>query len=333
MFYQLRPCYRYGLLVIFLLATAFLASLFFVQKNRHAAREIYQDLTRYGLTYDIDACSVDPAFKKIPQGIKGEEDCIATIAQLIKKKEPLPLLLVAFPFKSPNHAKKTIGALPDMAERKSLEYLQSLLDEIRNVYSPGARLTIFCDGIAFASLFGLSYADILKYETALQALVTDLPDIKLYTSKDLGDEALTKFETFSGKAPQEPAPLNETTRKRLEHEFDYPQGKAFLVSKSLNIDALGTLFAHRETALRNFVSVAFPSNRFMRLTAHFTPDISKKFGIRLSSHSCVLPYHGALAEDLDGSWTIRFVSEIPLDRYYLTSKEIHGITCHYFKQH
>lgn len=67
----------------------------------------------------------------------------------IKHDRPIPLVLPAFPFKSPNSMDKVLGVLPDKAEEVSLYVLQGLCDKIGRVYKHGARLVIVSDGIVY----------------------------------------------------------------------------------------------------------------------------------------------------------------------------------------
>ncbi|HEY6793112.1 MAG TPA: L-tyrosine/L-tryptophan isonitrile synthase family protein [Kineosporiaceae bacterium] len=62
------------------------------------------------------------------------EQCFAPhrtkVEQFLSEGEPLHFVLPAFPAKSANRS-KTLGPLPDLAERLSLEFLQRLCDHLR----------------------------------------------------------------------------------------------------------------------------------------------------------------------------------------------------------
>src|SRR5690242_379400 len=79
-------------------------------------------------------------------------DCLAPhldrVRAFVAAGQPVHLILPAFPAKSPN-PRNVLGTLPDMAERLALESLQRLCDRVRQVYAPGARLTICSDGRVF----------------------------------------------------------------------------------------------------------------------------------------------------------------------------------------
>ena len=74
---------------------------------------------------------------------------IPHLLKMIRSAQPIHLVLPAFPFKSPNTVDKVLGTLPDKAEEVSLAFLQGLCDGIKDVYNPGARLTIVSDGIVY----------------------------------------------------------------------------------------------------------------------------------------------------------------------------------------
>ena len=57
--------------------------------------------------------------------------------------------LPAFPFKSTNKVYKVLGTLPDKAEELALERLNSICVRVKEIYIPGARITIISDGITY----------------------------------------------------------------------------------------------------------------------------------------------------------------------------------------
>jgi pyoverdine/dityrosine biosynthesis protein Dit1 len=84
------------------------------------------------------------------------------LLRVIRKNRPLDLVLPAFPAKSPNRH-KTLGHLPDLAEKHALENLKTLCDNIGSVYEPGAKITICSDGRVFADLVCIPDADVTEY--------------------------------------------------------------------------------------------------------------------------------------------------------------------------
>lgn len=67
----------------------------------------------------------------------------------IKAKEPIRMVLPAFPFKSPNKQHKVLGTLPDKGEEFSLAHLDGICRAIGDVYDHGATICIASDGIVY----------------------------------------------------------------------------------------------------------------------------------------------------------------------------------------
>jgi pyoverdine/dityrosine biosynthesis protein Dit1 len=67
----------------------------------------------------------------------------------IKNGTPIRIILPAFPAKSPNRKGKVLGALPDLGEEIALQCLQGLCDNIRQIYKPGAEVSIASDGLVY----------------------------------------------------------------------------------------------------------------------------------------------------------------------------------------
>ncbi|HEX5055603.1 MAG TPA: isocyanide synthase family protein [Gammaproteobacteria bacterium] len=84
------------------------------------------------------------------------------ILRAIRTNRPLDLVLPAFPAKSPNR-QKTLGHLPDLAEKHALQNLQTLCDDIASVYGPGAKVIICSDGRVFADLVCIPDAEVTAY--------------------------------------------------------------------------------------------------------------------------------------------------------------------------
>ncbi|GAB3638680.1 hypothetical protein GCM10027422_42700 [Hymenobacter arcticus] len=85
----------------------------------------------------------------------------------ISQGQPIHLILPAFPAKSPN-PHKVLGKLPDLGEEIALTFLQSLCNDIRQVYAPGARISICADGRVFADLVQVSDAEVSAYNEVLK---------------------------------------------------------------------------------------------------------------------------------------------------------------------
>lgn len=84
------------------------------------------------------------------------------LLRAIRINRPLDLILPAFPAKSPNRH-KTLGPLPDLAEKHALENLKTLCDDIGAIYEPGAKITVCSDGRVFADLIYIPDEDVTAY--------------------------------------------------------------------------------------------------------------------------------------------------------------------------
>lgn len=310
-------------------------------KNLKLAQEIYQIIDHYKVTYDIDKHSVDVTASIAEEMVAGKEQCIQRILNFVAFDRPFTMVILSFPFKSGNQEKKVLGSLPDMAERKSLEYLQQIINEINAIYKPGASLTIFCDGIMFAECLGIPMQAVIAYEKGVKALAKDLHGIRLYTSEEMLkenkvdsiDQMLSllnrNYHTQGSESESVLIKNSDTTFKRVAFELDYPAGHEHI--KKYRFEAIFKKFMEQEKRLLSYAAQKFPSCDYFYLTAHFIPDMSKEVGIKLSPTSDITPYHGVLVEEKDGSWALRFLKDVDRRLYTLSSHYINGIECLYFK--
>ncbi|MEQ1922960.1 MAG: isocyanide synthase family protein [Pyrinomonadaceae bacterium] len=98
---------------------------------------------------------------------------IPKTAYFVAGERPIHLLLPSFPAKSPNR-RKTLRALPDMAEEQALLYLANICSEVKAIYPPGVRLTICSDGHVFGNLVGVSDEEVTAYGEALSGMIERL---------------------------------------------------------------------------------------------------------------------------------------------------------------
>ncbi|HEY9723306.1 MAG TPA: isocyanide synthase family protein [Oscillatoriaceae cyanobacterium] len=115
-----------------------------------------------------------------PATCSPEAPCAACMAPHLPKilakiaqNQPITFVLPAFPGKSPNLA-KVLGTLPDMGERRALEFLQQLCERIGRIYEPGAQVILASDGRVFSDAVGMSDADVSAYRDALLDMITEL---------------------------------------------------------------------------------------------------------------------------------------------------------------
>jgi pyoverdine/dityrosine biosynthesis protein Dit1 len=96
------------------------------------------------------------------------------IQRFLAANAPIHFLLPAFPARSAN-PRKVLSPLPDMGEELALRFLQSVCDEVRELYPPGARITICSDGRVFNDLVGVRDEDVTAYQRDIAALIRAVP--------------------------------------------------------------------------------------------------------------------------------------------------------------
>ncbi len=97
---------------------------------------------------------------------------LSGIKHAILHNQPIELVLPGFPAKSPNR-NKTLGPLPDLAEKHALKNLVDLCDQLRSIYPPGAHITICSDGRVFSDLVRIPDADVSAYGQYLKRYCAD----------------------------------------------------------------------------------------------------------------------------------------------------------------
>lgn len=109
-------------------------------KALETSTKVLDIINRYRMKQDERVCS------------RSDQSALRFIALIythVKAGNPVPLCLPAFPFKSPNSSSKTLGKLPDKGEEIALAHLNGLCNAIKDVYKPGAKLTIISDGLVY----------------------------------------------------------------------------------------------------------------------------------------------------------------------------------------
>jgi pyoverdine/dityrosine biosynthesis protein Dit1 len=309
--------------------------------------QILSILKPFQITQDIDKKSISLLSRPSEFHSFDYKSLQEKIAKFLKDKKPLKFLLVGFPFKSANTEKKVLGQSPDMAERRSLEYLHGLIKSLKEVYPYGVELVIFCDGIPFCEYLGISAETVKLYEQGLQKLVQDMPVITLITSDSLQEQlallslghicdVIDKYapsdEEFHEQLSADSALQDSYTTLlgRLEIEFDSIKGREFL-AKYGPLSKITKALMAREMRMRRFIESQFNAEEFIRLTVHYSKDLSKKFGIKFSPNSFVTPYHGVLVEEGDGNWFIRFRKDIDPQIFEEVSEVVNGLQCQYMR--
>jgi pyoverdine/dityrosine biosynthesis protein Dit1 len=253
---------------------------------------------------------------------------LAKVVSAVALGLPVTFVLPAFPGKSPNRT-KVLGPLPDMAERKALEFLQLLCDRIRVYYDPGARVILCSDGRVFSDVVEMRDEDVTAYQNELTKMIAemDLTSISTFNLDELyagmsfdrmraqlmeqhSDpvEELQSAVSRGGKNPDGDADDREAHRlycgitRFLVEDGTYPgqtQSRTALQKRS-RTRAYEVI--QRSKAWGDLVDIRFPNA--VRLSIHPQGCGDKKIGIRLiEPDHWLTPWHGVAVEQ-NGRFTL-----------------------------
>lgn len=253
---------------------------------------------------------------------------------------PVTFVLPAFPGKSPNPA-KVLGALPDMAEKRALEFLQYLCDRIKRNYSPGARVILCSDGRVFSDVVGMRDEDVTAYQNELSKIIAEsgFTSISTFNLDDLYEglsfdqmraqlmeqhgeplEILKASVSRGGKSddclpdlspdssPESSGDDQETHRlycgitRFLLEDAMVPGQKKSRTALQKECRSRAYQVIQRSKAWGDLVELRFPNA--VRLSIHPQACGSKKLGIRLiEPDNWLTPWHG-VAIDVGGKFML-----------------------------
>ncbi len=238
---------------------------------------------------------------------------LVRVRAAIVEGRPLELVLPGFPAKSPSPF-KTLGPLPDMAERLALRSLQDLCDELSEAHAPGVTLTLCSDGGVFADLVGVSDEDVIAYGEHIDAWIEDLPSLRRFDLPDafgpmapsdararLMDGWSEDTEVLRRRAREVPALrtlLDGLQRFLFEDRLGVDRRSRTQIRKSAGADAIELL--RRSRAWGRLVAFQFPDA--VRLSIHPQPALSDKLGVHLvpTADAWLTPWHGVALLGEDG---------------------------------
>lgn len=303
------------------------------------AQKICAILEEHTLRRDIDALSV--AFEKeriLP--VSGRDTLIKKLEALIADNKLIRLAFASFPYKSTNTEKKSLGKLPDMAERKAFERLQKIVDQIARIHPPGAKIVLYAEGALFNALVGLSDADLVAYEEALQKIVKDLPGIEILASKEMAGSPAALREAVN-RVPITMADLEKKMQKdpklargveilkhRMRLEFDHAKGRKFLEKSSA--EAVAKQIELLSQRFGVWSKQKLDTDNTIRASIHFQNDIGKKVSLNLCPGSVVTAWHGVLLVSKDGRYCVIHRQDAPQNAV-LTGARINGLWCPFLK--
>lgn len=238
------------------------------------------------------------------------------VIRAVKSKQAISFVLPAFPGKSPNPS-KVLGALPDMAEKQALKFLNNLCEEIKNIYPPGARVIICSDGRVFSDVVGITEEDITNYQAEIEHIIkeSELMAISTFNLDDVFTGVSFDYarEILLGKYGQSLDELKNKV-KRGGNNSDVPSDKEahrmycgltrFLVEDSMHPSQVKSKTSIQKECKIKAYQAIIRSNAWTDLIAEEFPDAirlsihpqicgSKKIGIQLlGTETWMTPWHG-----------------------------------------
>src|SRR6476469_3805304 len=251
-----------------------------------------------------------------PCGEQPCETCYAVhhdrVRRYLERGQPVHFRLPAFPAKSRNPG-KVIGALPDLGERISVEFLQPFCEMVSHVHAPGARILICTDGHVFADI-GIPDDDVTAYRAELQRIIDTLgtDSIGLYSLDDAfgldsyDDMRAVLVERYGIPLEelrqevrhdlQARAMFNGMHRFMVEDHVPLTQGTSrSQVSKACK--ELAYQMIQRSRAWGDLVGDLFPDS--LRLSIHPQHAHAGKIGFHLirTRDNWLTPWHGVIVDD------------------------------------
>jgi pyoverdine/dityrosine biosynthesis protein Dit1 len=104
------------------------------------------------------------------------------IYHFTSQRARIEFCLPAFPCKSSNTQKVT-GKDPDRGEELALLRLHEFVDEVKEIYAPGARITIISDGHVFSDCIGVDDADVDDYGCKLEDMNIEIAQARGHTDQ------------------------------------------------------------------------------------------------------------------------------------------------------
>lgn len=239
---------------------------------------------------------------------------LARVQYFIQQNQPIHFLLPAFPAKSPN-IKKVLGKLPDLGEEIALNTLQGICNKIKDIYKPGAYITICADGRVFSDLVKVTDEDVTAYTDHIKQMVAEqeCDSLKLMNlenfivEKDFQSARNTLIEKYAKSLE-----YHDDRRKNQEdyqhffngiHKFITEDQEDLFpeISKTqfkIYSKEIARQLIQRSDAWGSLLQDIFPYS--IRLSIHPQHPHSTKIGINITkaTDNWITPWHGViLAKD------------------------------------
>ncbi|AYA39529.1 L-tyrosine/L-tryptophan isonitrile synthase family protein [Xenorhabdus nematophila] len=277
---------------------------------------------------------------------KVSEVQLPRIRAFVEQGKPIECILPAFPTKSPN-PRKVLGKMPDMAEKLSLMFLNSLCQRIQLYYPPGAKIIICSDGHVFSDLIHVDDNTITDYQVEIEKLLHESGATHLSVFNLGNVESLTQYtddydqlrellvKNYASSTEEIKAILKENEEGLLLYRaitrFLYEDsllpeytGSKNALQKDARQRSVGVI--QRSWAWGNLLAEQFP--QAIRLSIHPQSVESLKLGIHMmpTRDDWLTPWHG-VAANINGQFVLMKSDEVK----NLQGKLIHirGVPSHY----
>lgn len=272
-------------------------------------------------------------FRRVPNSNEscGDLNCqkcsslyLPKIISAVTRNISITFILPAFPGKSPN-SEKVLGALPDHAERLSLNFLGNLCQRIKKYYSHGIKIVLCSDGRVFSDVVGMKESNVTAYQVELDRLIKEmsLSDISTFNLDDFFEElsfvqmrdelmmcygnSLDFLKNKIQNGAKSSAPPDEQEANRMyrgitrflfeDSMFSGQTKSRTTVQKESRSRAYEVI--RRSNAWSELITERFPDA--VRLSIHPQSCGAKKLGIRLvGNENWMTPWHGVAVETKDG---------------------------------
>lgn len=281
-----------------------------------------------------------------PGDIEAEMDWhVEAILPVVASDRQVRLILPAFPGKSPNRM-KTLGVLPDLAEKHALKNLAALCMRIGKIYKPGVKFVICSDGYCFSDVVSIGDDEVAQYLKSLEEHAAahfegcfEFFDLKSHfgylddlTSKR--EELLIAYsdpvERIRRQCQDDPA-MSAMYRGITRFLYEDSLGiERFRTWSNTAIQKMSRCNAYRviqrSNAWSRLIEDAFPNS--LRLSIHPQFRVSKKIGIRLVDCDDVwlTPWHSVAVRE-NNRIVLKKRSEVDERNSVLVFSD--GVPCHF----
>ncbi|GKU06417.1 pyoverdine dityrosine biosynthesis [Fusarium langsethiae] len=263
----------------------------------------------------------------------------------IRNKEPIRLVLPAFPFKSSNRTAKVLGADPDEAERISLLHLNGLCKALEEATKLKVELLITSDGVMYNDLLGISDEEVWRYGEGIRRIAKEQGCSHISFNR-LGAlishevDSTASLDDYMRDAPGYrrqleallPPGFDPAQEIKTNHDvkLTYLGYKRFLDLEMQNAapnDSNLSLRDRKAITAKNMIKRgkayaeairnAYPNA--IRLSIHESDDVNKiSIAILpLASGNPMTPWHGALVRAVNGNLTISHALNVSALKYDL----------------